>query len=122
MKHYLFPVNRGGVVKIILGLLPPAEGFIICNDMNVSKHNVQSFRKITGAVLQGDALLGGSLLYNIAFDNSVSLDDVVLITRWLEIHDVINSLSMGYHSQFTDINVFLSIVRFSVYYLLGLYT
>ena len=59
--------------------------------MNILEHNIQSFRKITGTVLQGDSLLSGSLLYNISFDNTVSLDDVIHITKGLGIHEVINS-------------------------------
>ncbi|MWO66459.1 ATP-binding cassette domain-containing protein, partial [Escherichia coli] len=54
-------------------------------------------------------LLSGSLLYNIAFDNTVPLDDVAHITKGLGIHDIINSLPMGYYSQVTDINAFLSV-------------
>lgn len=101
--------GKSTLVKIILGLLPPTGGHIICNDVNILEHNIQSFRKITGTVLQGDALLSGSLLYNISFDNTVSLEDVIHITKGLGIHDVINSLPMGYYSQVTDINAFLSV-------------
>ena len=101
--------GKSTLVKIILGLLPPTGGHIICNGVNILEHNIQSFRKITGTVLQGDSLLSGSLLYNISFDNTVSLDDVIHITKGLGIHEVINSLPMGYYSQVTDINAFLSV-------------
>lgn len=87
--------------------------------MNILEHNIQSFRKITGTVLQGDSLLSGSLLYNISFDNTVSLDDVIHITKGLGIHEVINSLPMGYYSRVTDINAFCRLVRYSVFYLPG---
>ncbi len=101
--------GKSTLIKIILGLLPPSGGGILCNNMNVAKHTIHSFRKITGTVLQGDTLLSGSLLYNITFDNTVPLDDVVHITKGLGIHDVINSLPVGYYSQVTDINSFLSV-------------
>ena len=101
--------GKSTLVKVILGLLPPSGGRIICKNMNVAKHTIHSLRKITGTVLQGDTLLSGSLLYNIAFDNTVPLDDVAHITKGLGIHDIINSLPMGYYSQVTDINAFLSV-------------
>lgn len=114
--------GKSTLVKIILGLLPPTGGHIICNGVNILEHNIQSFRKITGTVLQGDSLLSGSLLYNISFDNTVSLDDVIHITKGLGIHEVINSLPMGYYSPVTDINAFCRLVRYSVFYLPWLYT
>ncbi len=101
--------GKSTLVRIILGLLPPSGGCILCNNMNIAKHTIHSFRKITGTVLQGDTLLSGSLLYNITFDNTVPLDDVVHITKGLGIHDVINNLPVGYYSQVTDINSFLSV-------------
>lgn len=101
--------GKSTLVKTILGLLPATEGKIICNDINITMHNIQPFRKLIGTVLQGDALLNGTLLYNISFDNTVPLDKIVPITSGLGIHDVINSLPMGYYSLVTDINSFLSV-------------
>ncbi|HCQ9044520.1 TPA: ATP-binding cassette domain-containing protein, partial [Escherichia coli] len=73
--------GKSTLVKMVLGLLPPSGGCIICNNINITKHTIQSLRKITGTVLQGDTLLSGSLLYNITFDNTVPLDDVAHITK-----------------------------------------
>lgn len=101
--------GKSTLIKIILGLLPPSGGCIFCNDINITTHNVQSFRKLTGTVLQGDALLNGSLIYNITFDNTVPLNEIIPITKGLGIHDVINSFPMGYYAQVTDINAFLSV-------------
>lgn len=101
--------GKSTLAKLILGLLPLSTGRISYNDITITPHNIKSFRKLTGTVLQGDSLLNGTLLYNITFDNSVSIENIISITEGLGIHGVINNLPMGYYSQVTDINTNLSV-------------
>ncbi|EKN3608758.1 peptidase domain-containing ABC transporter [Yersinia enterocolitica] len=101
--------GKSTLIKIILGLFIPSNGHVLCNDIHITMENIQSFRKLIGTVLQGDTLLNGTLLYNITFDTDTSLEEVIPFTSGLGIHDVINNLPMGYYSQVSDINAFLSI-------------
>lgn len=82
-------------------------GHISITENGINKSCID-VRKITGAVLQGDSLLNGTIIYNITFNDSSPSKDVIELTKMIGIHDVIESLPMGYHTTISDSNNVLS--------------
>ncbi|UUK76288.1 peptidase domain-containing ABC transporter (plasmid) [Escherichia albertii] len=95
------------LLNAILGLVDISGGHISITENGINKSCID-VRKITGAVLQGDSLLNGTIIYNITFNDSSPSKDVIELTKMIGIHDVIESLPMGYHTTISDSNNVLS--------------
>ncbi|EPS0032786.1 peptidase domain-containing ABC transporter, partial [Escherichia albertii] len=91
----------------ILGLIDVSSGHISITENGMKKSCIDA-RKMTGAVLQGDSLLNGTVIYNITFNDSSPSRDVIDLTKMIGVHDVIKILLMGYHTQISDSDHILS--------------
>ncbi|EQB7292928.1 peptidase domain-containing ABC transporter (plasmid) [Escherichia albertii] len=95
------------LLNAILGLIDVSSGHISITENGMKKSCIDA-RKMTGAVLQGDSLLNGTVIYNITFNDSSPSRDVIDLTKMIGVHDVIKSLPMGYHTQISDSDHILS--------------
>ncbi|HHC4768125.1 TPA: peptidase domain-containing ABC transporter [Escherichia albertii] len=95
------------LLNAILGMVDVSSGHISITENGMNKSCID-VRKITGAVLQGDSLLNGTVIYNITFNDSSPSRDVIDLTKMIGVHDVIKSLPMGYHTQISDSDNILS--------------
>lgn len=92
--------GKSTLLNAILGLVDLSEGSVSVTDENAS-NKIEFVRGISGAVLQGDTLLNGTIIYNITFNDSTPSSEVIDLTRKIGVHDIIENLPMGY---FTPVN------------------
>lgn len=97
------------LMKLLLGLLHPAEGTISVGGQDIRRLGHRNHRGIVGAVMQDDQLFAGSVADNIAFgEESIDQARVESAARLASIHDEIAAMPMGYHSLIGDMGTSLS--------------
>lgn len=97
------------LMKIILGLLPPTEGKILLDGIDIKKIGLVAYRQRIASVMQNDTLLSGSIADNISFfDEKVDRVKMEEVARKALIHDEIEQLPMSYHTLIGDIGSLLS--------------
>ncbi|GAB3105208.1 peptidase domain-containing ABC transporter [Lysobacter terrae] len=97
------------LVKLLLGLLSPAEGAIAINGIDLRKIGTRHYRQWVGAVMQDDQLFAGSVAENIAFgEDGYDLQRVEEAARLAAVHEEIVAMPMGYHSLIGDMGTTLS--------------
>ena len=97
------------LAKIILGLLDPAGGQVVIDDMLLSTMGRQAYREHVGAVMQDDHLISGSIADNICFfDSAFDMDWLMECARRAGIHDEIMAMPMAYNSLIGDMGSSLS--------------
>ncbi len=101
--------GKSTLMKLLLGLLPPAEGEIRVDGVPMGRIGRRGFRAMVGAVMQDDQLFAGSLADNIAFgDPEPDHDRIVAAATLAAVHADIAALPMGYHSLVGDMGSSLS--------------
>lgn len=97
------------LVKLLLGLLRPVEGTIRIGGQDIGAAGLRNVRRMVGAVMQDDHLLGGSIADNISsFDQQVDQQRIEGAARLAAIHDEIAATPMGYHGLIGDMGSSLS--------------
>jgi ATP-binding cassette, subfamily B, bacterial CvaB/MchF/RaxB len=97
------------ILKILLGLLPVAEGEVLYGGVPMKQLGLANVRRQVGTVMQDDALFTGSLHDNIAFfDVKVDSGRVEACARLAQVHDDIRRLPMGYQTLVGDLGHGLS--------------
>lgn len=97
------------LAKVMLGLLPAAEGKVLVDDIDIRHLGQQHFRQQVAAVMQQDQLLSGSLAENIAFfDPDIDLEWVQQCAVMAGIHRDITAMPMGYNALIGDMGSSLS--------------
>lgn len=98
------------LVKLVLGLLQPAEGSIRLDGRDIQRLGMSNYRGLVGAVMQEDQLFSGSIAENIAFgdDSAPDLARVEAAAHAAAIHDEIMAMPMHYHSLIGDMGTMLS--------------
>ena len=87
------------LLKTIMSLLPPDSGTIMLGRQSVEHIGVESFRKLSAAVMQNDTLLSGSLLENISFfSRTPDPERAKAAARAAEIDDDIAQMPMNYQT------------------------
>ncbi len=67
---------------VMLGLHPPQEGEVLVDGLNLHEHDLGSFRRQCGVVLQEPVVFQGGIGANVAFrDDEVTDDDIVEAVR-----------------------------------------
>lgn len=95
--------GKSTLVKLLLGLLAPSEGQLLCDDQTIQCIGVQNYRRSVAAVLQDDVLLSGSVTDNISFFAlEPNPEKIELCARRANIHSDIVNLPMGYESLVGD--------------------
>lgn len=97
------------LMRIMLGLLQPDAGHIVIDGVTLSNATMASWRARTGAVLQDDCLLTGTLADNIAFfANHLDMRQVETAARCAYVHDDIMKMPMAYDTLVADMGSALS--------------
>lgn len=91
------------LMKLLLGLLAPAEGTIKIGGQDLQKLGPALARSMMGAVMQDDQLFAGSIADNIAFfDPDLDMARVEAAARLAAIHADIMAMPMGYFGLIGD--------------------
>ena len=95
--------GKSTLTKLILGFLEPTEGHVLVNGLRLAEFGPASLRAMTGAVMQEDQVLNGTIAENIAsFDLESQMTQVRSACKTANLHHVICKLPMGYHTVITD--------------------
>lgn len=101
--------GKSTLARILLGLLEPAHGEVLCGGVDIRKMGLARYRSLVGAVLQDDQLFAGSVADNIAFfDPDAAPMKVEAAARIAAIHDDIVAMPMGYQTLVGDMGSSLS--------------
>ena len=97
------------LLKVMLGLMPPAEGEIFIGGVPLSRLGSAQLRSLVGTVMQDDRLFSGSIAENIAFfDPAPDQALVEECARLASVHDDVGAMPMGYHTLIGDMGTVLS--------------
>ncbi|WAC72837.1 ATP-binding cassette domain-containing protein [Roseateles sp. SL47] len=97
------------LLKIALGLLEPSEGEVLFGGQRIGHLGARNYRRVVGTVMQEDVLLTGSIAENISFfDLQPDLERVQASARWVQVHEDIVGMPMGYQTLVGDLGAGLS--------------
>lgn len=97
------------LVKLLLGLLPPTEGSIRVDGVELQSLGLAEYRRHVGAVMQEDQLFAGTLADNIAFfDPQADQSWIETCAKLAAIHEDILAMPMGYNTLIGDMGTVLS--------------
>jgi ATP-binding cassette subfamily B protein RaxB len=97
------------LLKILAGLLRPAAGTVLIDDVPLQAIGLETYRAQIGCVLQDDRLFAGSIAENIAgFSPSSNPERIQQVARFAAIHEEILRMPMGYETLVGDMGSSLS--------------
>lgn len=97
------------LMKIMLGLLPPSDGKVEVDGVDIVHIGLRNYRQQVAAVMQDDQLMSGSIAENISFfDTKLNMDRVVECAQMAGIHQDISAMQMGYNALIGDMGSTLS--------------
>lgn len=97
------------LAKIILGLLEPEDGEVLCGGMDIRRLGLARYRSRVGAVLQEDCLFEGSIADNIAFfDADATFAKIEEAANTAALNRDILGMPMGYETLVGDMGSCLS--------------
>jgi ATP-binding cassette subfamily B protein RaxB len=97
------------LLRVILGLLPVAEGDVLVGGVSITRLGPSTFRSLIGTVMQDDRLFSGSIADNIAFfDPAADQTHIQACAGMAAVHDDILAMPMGYHTLIGDMGTVLS--------------
>jgi ATP-binding cassette subfamily B protein RaxB len=102
-------IGKTTLLKIMLGLIVPANGKILIDDVPLAVFGVKKYRAACASVLQDDTLISGSILDNITFrDTKIDMDRVYQAAKIAQIHEDILNTPMSYETLIGDMGSSLS--------------
>lgn len=97
------------LVKLITGLLDPAEGTLLFGGVESSRLGISNVRAMVGAVMQDDQLFAGSIADNISFfDPHLDFQRIHRAAERAAVHLDIAEMPMGYQTLIGDMGSALS--------------
>lgn len=97
------------LVKLLLGLLVPAEGEVRLGGVCIDSLSLDSYRAEFGVVMQDDQLFAGTVLDNIVFfDPNGCVILAERAARLAAIHDEIEAMTMGYQTLVGELGIGMS--------------
>ena len=99
------------LIDVILGLLPPTEGRLSVDGVEVTHENRRAWQRSIGYVQQSVHLVDDTIAANIAFGekpSGVHREDVEHASRLANLHDFVVSLPEGYDTKIGERGVRLS--------------
>jgi ATP-binding cassette, subfamily B, bacterial CvaB/MchF/RaxB len=101
--------GKSTLAKLLLGLLPPSEGCILIDGIDIRHFGLGAYRALFGSVMQDDQLLTGSIADNISFfDSCATPERIAEAARIASIDNEIRAMPMGYESLVGDMGAALS--------------
>jgi ATP-binding cassette, subfamily B, bacterial CvaB/MchF/RaxB len=96
------------LLKVILGLLPPAQGEVLVGGISIARLGA-SYRSLIGTVMQEDQLFAGSIAENISFfDAEPDTQRIEACAELAAIHQDILGMPMAYNTLVGDMGTVLS--------------
>lgn len=97
------------LMKVMLGLLQPASGSILIDNISLEQMGISNYRRQIAAVMQDDQLLSGSIRDNIGFfEDNIDMAWVEACAKMAAVHNDITQMPMGYNSLIGDMGSALS--------------
>ncbi|WP_455463454.1 ABC transporter ATP-binding protein, partial [Candidatus Hodarchaeum mangrovi] len=96
------------LTKLISRLYDVEIGEIIIDGINIKNFNLQSLRSQISYIEQDIFLFSSSILDNITFGKTSSLEDVIDVAKEAQAHEFISKLPNGYYSEIGERGVQLS--------------
>src|SRR6185436_12374762 len=101
--------GKSTLAKLILGFYQPSDGRIANDGCDIRHFSANELRQYFGVVPQDTCLFSGTIYENlIAANPNAAFDQVVRACRIAEIHDFIEQLPQGYHTEVGEHGVGLS--------------
>jgi len=101
--------GKSSLLKVLMGLHPPAEGELLVDGIPFNAFGVRSFRERIGVVMQDDQLFAGTIADNIAFfDPDIDMERVEEVAVLASVHDEILQMPMAYMTLVGDLGSTLS--------------
>ena len=101
--------GKTSLLNVLLGLMPPSEGQVLVGGRGIEQLGLDALRRMTGSVLQDDALFAGSIADNICFfDERPDRAWMEECARIAAIADDIDSMPMAYNTMIGDMGAALS--------------
>jgi subfamily B ATP-binding cassette protein HlyB/CyaB len=101
--------GKSTLAKLLLGFYAPEDGRIAIDGRDIRHFSANEVRQYFGVVPQETVLFSGSIYENLLAANpNAGFNDVVQACRIAEIHDVIEKLPKGYHTEIGEHGVGLS--------------
>lgn len=97
------------LMKIMMGLLEPAEGQITIDGIDIKQFGMRNYRDTISAVMQNDVLLSGSVAQNISlFCPELDMNRVLECAEQAKIAEDILNMPMGFNTLVGDMGSTLS--------------
>jgi ATP-binding cassette subfamily B protein len=103
--------GKSTLVDIIMGLLMPTEGAIVCDDEVLNENNINSWQKCIAHVPQSIYLTDGTIEQNIAFgckESEINPERVIKAAKTAQLHELIHSFESKYKTMVGENGVLLS--------------
>jgi len=102
-------VGKTTIVDLILRLLSPTQGKVLADNQDISKININQWRKNIGYVPQDIFLINDTILNNIKFyDNKITNEQIKQIAKQANIYKFIQTLPHKFSSVIGERVIFLS--------------
>ena len=101
--------GKSTLAKLLLGFYQPDEGQILVDGLDIRHLSANELRQNFGIVPQETMLFSGTVYENLLAANpNATFNDVVQACKIAEVHDVIEKLPKGYHTELGEHGVGLS--------------
>jgi len=101
--------GKSTLLKIMMGLYEPSYGVVSVDGLPISRYSRQSFRRLTGSIMQADTVYAGSLAQNVAFfDPDMSMQRVREVLRIACLLDEVEAMPMRFDTLVGDMGSVLS--------------
>ena len=102
--------GKSTLINILLGLLEPSDGQILCDNIDIS-NNIKVWQKNIGYVPQSVYLTDDSVVNNIAFgeiDGDIDFQRIEKAIEYAQLNDVVSTLDRGLDTELGERGVRLS--------------
>lgn len=95
--------GKSTLIKLLLGFETPTEGKIYYDNKDLEKLNKRELRKLIGSVLQGGALISGSIFENINITNyDLTFDKAMNLIEKIGLKEDIDAMPMGLNTMVSN--------------------
>jgi ATP-binding cassette subfamily B protein RaxB len=101
--------GKSTLIKLFVGLLDPTDGEVLIGGVPLRQIRDEALGSFMTVVMQGDSLLTGTVVENIAFfDRTLDFEQVTRCAIVAGIHDDVLAMPMGYQALLGDMGSVLS--------------
>lgn len=91
--------GKSTLLKLMTGLMPPQQGHVLFNQLDIYQFGLQQYRQAIACVLQDDKLFAGSIAENIAgFDLHKDQQRINDVAKACNIYNEIMHMPMGFET------------------------